>query len=45
MFKKVLILGAVVVLSLTALIGCGDVDELEKEEDFDESRPAEVEVL
>ncbi len=34
--KKVLIMGAVVVLSLTALIGCGDVEELEEKEDMDE---------
>lgn len=35
MMKKVLILGAVVVLTLTALMGCGDIEE--KEEDFEES--------
>ncbi len=44
MFKKVLVLGAVVVLSLTALIGCGDVEDMEKEEDM-EVQGAEVEVL
>ncbi|ACB84585.1 hypothetical protein [Natranaerobius thermophilus] len=36
--KKVLLLGAILVLSTTALIGCGDVDELEKEGDFDEGQ-------
>ncbi len=32
MMKKVLILGAVVVLSLTALMGCGDIEEMDEEE-------------
>ena len=30
--KKVFILGTVIVLTLTALIGCGEVEEIEEEE-------------